>query len=76
MAAELLEHKPGAAQGLCETTKTPRFFNPSCACATYEGNAGPCRTFEESAVDDHCVYCDHNAACHASLLAAEKTDAP
>jgi hypothetical protein len=51
------------SQGPCETTLTERFANPNCRCLTYEGNLGPCKTFEAGA-NDRCVYCDHDKGCH------------
>lgn len=51
-------------QGLCDTTSTPRFFNPACKCPTYAGNLGPCKTYEEGG-NGRCVYCDHEAVCHS-----------
>jgi hypothetical protein len=62
----------GDAQGLCDTTLTQRFANPNCQCETYEGNLGPCKTFE-AGQNGHCVYCDHEASCH---LAAPPKPAP
>lgn len=56
------------SQGLCETTKTERFVCEECECVTYEGNLGPCQTFEEGNVQGRCVYCDHAGACHALVL--------
>lgn len=51
------------SQGPCETTLTERFENPNCRCDTYEGNLGPCRTFEVGA-NGLCVFCDHEEGCH------------
>lgn len=60
-----------AAQSkLCDTTLTERFVNPNCKCATYEGNLGPCRTFELGA-SGRCAYCDHEKDCHAACAAQE-----
>ncbi len=57
---------PGAPQGRCETTGTPRYALPSCACGTYAGNLGPCAAYRGGAVR-RCVYCDHDLACHVAL---------
>jgi hypothetical protein len=57
------------SQGLCDATMTERFLNPMCVCDTYEGNLGPCKTWEEGS-NGRCVYCDHNRMCHINLLAA------
>lgn len=54
-----------APQGRCEMTLTERFANPDCRCPTYDGNLGPCRTFEAGA-NGRCVYCDHETICHES----------
>jgi hypothetical protein len=63
----------GAPQGRCDTTLTERFAYPGCKCGTYEGNLGPCKTFETGA-SDRCVYCDHGRECHDAILsAAEKS---
>lgn len=56
------------SQGRCETTLTERFENPECRCNTYEGNFGPCETFEIGA-NGNCVYCDHSSACHKEITA-------
>lgn len=48
------------AQGQCETTQTPRFQIPDCACGTYEGNLGPCLTWWQGG-SGHCVYCGARA---------------
>ncbi len=58
---------PGESQGLCDTTMTERHFNPWCVCPTYEGNLGPCLTWEEGS-NGRCVYCDHTIVCHAAVL--------
>jgi hypothetical protein len=55
------------SQGLCETTLTERFTQPTCLCPTYPGNLGPCKGFEAGA-NGRCVWCDHNADCHRALL--------
>lgn len=59
--------KLGEAQGRCETTLTERFANPACFCRTYEGNLGPCKTFEVGAKYGFCIYCDHTLTCHEAL---------
>ncbi len=53
----------GESQGLCDTTQTERFFAPDCLCKTYEGNLGPCRTFEKGG-NGRCALCDHEPSCH------------
>lgn len=58
------------SQDLCETTLTERFKNPNCKCNTYEGNLGPCKTFEEGQ-NGNCVYCDHNLECHNMLFISQ-----
>lgn len=54
------------SEGRCDTTETERFAFQGCACATYAGNKGPCATYEPG-VNDRCVYCDHDKACHDGL---------
>ena len=54
------------SQGLCETTLTERFEYPDCKCDTYEGNLGPCKTFEEG-MSGRCVYCEHAKVCHEAI---------
>lgn len=44
-----------------------RLENPNCRCETYEGNLGPCRTFE-TGMNERCVYCDHFFACHRAAV--------
>ena len=58
----------GDPQGLCDTTSTPRFYNPLCKCDTYPGNLGPCTTWEDNG-QGHCPYCDHEQTCHFQLSA-------
>ena len=65
-----------ASQGRCKTTLTERFEYPECRCGTYEGNLGPCKTFEEGAEIGRCVYCDHKIECHEGLLAKLAPAAP
>ena len=63
------------AQGPCETTLTPRFEIKDCACGTYEGNLGPCLTWNEGNEVGRCVFCAHGLDCHvklSKLLASEK----
>ncbi len=57
---------------LCDTTMTPRLSRSFCVdmvpvgievCGTYEGNLGPCQSFEEG-MNMRCVYCDHAPICH------------
>lgn len=60
---------PAVPQGRCEMTLTERFEYPDCCCGTYEGNLGPCKTFEEGAAKGRCVYCDHGIACHEAIRA-------
>lgn len=55
------------AQGPCETTLTPRFQIPDCACGTYEENLGPCLTWWQGAAVGRCVYCEHGLDCHVKL---------
>jgi hypothetical protein len=57
----------GQSQGKCETTLTERFSYPPCHCGTYEGNLGPCKTYEQGA-SGQCVYCEHDLACHLGLM--------
>lgn len=45
---------------------TERFVNPLCACPTYPGNLGPCKTWERGG-NGRCVYCDHTLLCHFQL---------
>lgn len=59
----------GEPQGRCDFTQTERFANPACECPTYEGNLGPCRTFE-AGLNGRCVYCDHAETCHAAVALA------
>ena len=73
----LYETVPSAirAQGPCETTLTPRFEIKDCACGTYEGNLGPCLTWNEGNEVGRCVFCAHGLDCHvklSKLLASEK----
>ena len=56
----------GDQQGRCETTLTERFDYPDCSCGTYEGNLGPCKTYEEGA-SGRCVYCEHDIECHHAI---------
>jgi hypothetical protein len=56
---QLKYYPPMAA---CDTTMTPR-VGRYCACQTYEGNGGPCETFE-AGKNERCVYCDHADGCH------------
>ena len=58
--------KIGDPQGLCDTTSTPRFYNPLCKCPTYPDNLGPCAEWEEGG-NGMCVYCDHEQGCHLQL---------
>jgi hypothetical protein len=58
------------SQERCEITLTERYENASCRCTTYDGNLGPCLTYEEGANHGHCVYCDHERACHLELQLA------
>lgn len=51
------------SQGQCDTTMTERFVPIDCVCDTYEGNLGPCATFEAT-TSGKCVYCNHRQACH------------
>ena len=51
---------------LCDTTLTERYEFKDCKCDTYEGNLGPCETFEVGS-NDRCVYCDHSKECHIAL---------
>ena len=55
------------SQGLCATTLTERFANPTCRCDTYSGNLGPCATFEEGTRVGYCVYCNHEQGCHDEI---------
>lgn len=55
------------AQGPCETTLTPRFAIKDCSCGTYEGNLGPCLTWNEGNAVGRCVFCDHGLDCHVKL---------
>jgi hypothetical protein len=60
-------------QGLCEATWTPRYLNPLCKCPTYKGNLGPCASFPDYGFFDaspngRCVFCDHEWACHETLM--------
>lgn len=57
------------SQGRCEATLTERFYNSRCACSTYQGNLGPCKTYEEGP-NGRCAYCDHEAGCHQQILEA------
>jgi hypothetical protein len=52
-------------EGRCETTNTERYANPACACPTYEGNMGPCRTWL-AGLNGRCAYCDHLEECHST----------
>ena len=47
---------------------TERFEYPGCKCGTYQGNLGPCKTFEVGADAARCVYCDHTQACHIAVM--------
>jgi len=73
LSGNILREQPAAgqsepvAQGKCETTLTERFAYPDCKCSTYEGNLGPCKTWEPGGDPTRCVYCDHDAACHIAL---------
>ena len=55
------------SQGRCETTLTERFAYRGCQCGTYDGNLGPCKTWESGADPTRCVYCDHTYACHEAI---------
>lgn len=59
--------KPHADGAICDTTNTPRRFNPLCICDTYEENLGPCldgvASYEEG-MNGRCAYCDHTLHCH------------
>ena len=55
----------------CVTTMALRHSNPLCGCETYEGNLGPCETFELG-MRGHCVYCDHSLPCHSNVQSEMK----
>ena len=57
---------PGECQGACGTTTTPRYWNPECACDTYQGNLGPCLSYDQGH-DGTCAACDHDPVCHAQV---------
>lgn len=60
-------HKPQ----ICDTTLTERHPVENCQCQTYEGNLGPCKTYE-AGVNGRCVYCDHEERCHRQLRVVPK----
>jgi hypothetical protein len=59
------------SQGPCETTLTERFKFSGCQCGTYEGNLGPCKSWEEGS-NSRCVYCDHTLKCHNALIEEQR----
>jgi len=59
--------KTGTSQGRCDVTLTERFVCLTCVCPTYDGNLGPCKTFE-TGDNGRCVWCDHAETCHVTLL--------
>jgi hypothetical protein len=63
MPALIFERDVMQSQGLCDTTMTERFYNPTCVCPTYQNNLGPCAKFE-AGMNGRCVYCDHEEGCH------------
>lgn len=68
---------PPETPQLCATTLTRRYNVEDCKCDTYEGNLGPCLTWELGA-SGSCVYCDHSLACHhkaARQLERERDEA-
>lgn len=54
---------------LCDTMMTMRHPVNNCSCDTYEGNLGPCLTWEPGA-NGNCAYCDHNWSCHKLVKSA------
>jgi hypothetical protein len=57
-----------AAAQRCDVTQTLRYAIGKCSCPTYDGNLGPCATWEEGA-NRRCVYCDHDKDCHLGVAA-------